>query len=188
MDNRDTNSPAVNHLAPDSLQGLLVGALADAGIDIIAFDSDASVAFTTLTFHTGASRCPDPIREKPSRPGIRGRAPAIYARPASLPCSIPANKMWAGTRSTSLPCAPSTQQHRAPLASDRLDAENVRADFEQSAFGIIEGEAALSPLVLASYEHNTPVMLEGEDRVWQRPDSRASLFERLPFPSAICSH
>ena len=49
MDNRDTNSPAVSYLAPDSLQGLLVGALADAGIDIIAFDSDASVAFTTLT-------------------------------------------------------------------------------------------------------------------------------------------
>ena len=49
MDNRDTNSSAVNYLAPDSLQGLLVGALADAGIDIIAFNSDASVAFTTLT-------------------------------------------------------------------------------------------------------------------------------------------
>ena len=45
---------------------------------------------------------------------------------------------------------------------DWLNAEDVRIDFEQSAFGIIEGEAALSPLVLASYEHNTPVMLEGE--------------------------
>ena len=48
MSNRDIAESGVSHLAPESLQGLLVGALADAGIDIIAFGSDASLAFTTL--------------------------------------------------------------------------------------------------------------------------------------------
>ena len=78
MDNRDTNSPAVSYLAPDSLQGLLVGALADAGIDIIAFDSDASVAFTTLT-STQEHRAPTDVLGL-SREEARGRAMSLLER------------------------------------------------------------------------------------------------------------
>lgn len=160
MDNRDTNSPAVNHLAPDSLQGLLVGALSDAGIDIIAFDSDASVAFTTLGL---AQEHRDALiqyaRNHRDQASAGGRL--LFTRDRKLFTLYP-RKQDVGGHTLDV----FTVRHRHTTTVrpgiDWLNAKEVRIDFEQSAFGIIEGEAALSPLVLASYEHNTPVMLEGE--------------------------
>ena len=180
MDNRDTNSPAVNHLAPDSLQGLLVGALADAGIDIIAFDSDASVAFTTLT-STQEHR--DALiqyaRNHRDQASEGGRL--LFTRDRKLFTLYP-RKQDVGGHALDVFTVRHRRSSTVRPGIDWLNAENVRADFEQSAFGIIEGEAAL--ILRAQHARDAG----RRSRVWQRPDSRASLFERLPFPSAICSH
>ena len=160
MSKQDTRASNVNYLAPESLQGLLVGALADAGIDIIAFEADATVAFSTLNpAQSYRDALIEYARDHRNRASEGGRL--LFTREGKLFTLYPRRQDIGGHTLDVF-----TVRHRRSSTVrpgiDWLNAEDVRADFEQSAFGIIEGEGAISPLVLASYEHGSPVMLEGE--------------------------
>ena len=160
MSKQGMRASDVNYLAPESLQGLLVGALADAGIAIIAFGADESIVFTTLNpAQTYRDTLIEYARDHRNRASEGGRL--LFTREGKLFTLYPRRQDIDGHALDVF-----TVRHRRSSTVrpgiDWLNAEDVRADFEQSAFGIIEGEGAISPLVLASYEHASPVMLEGE--------------------------
>lgn len=188
MSKQDTSSSDVKYLAPESLQGLLVAALADAGIDIIAFEADASIAFTTLEpAQSYRDALIEYARDHRDRASEGGRL--LFTREGKLFTLYPRKQDIDGHALDVF-----TVRHRRSSTVrpgiDWLNAEDVQADFEQSAFGIIEGEGAISPLVLASYEHGTPVMLEGEAGCGK--DQIAELlylsgsFSRQPFVRISC--
>lgn len=160
MNNREIAESGVGHLAPESLQGLLVGALADAGIDIIAFDSDASLAFTTLgptqEYRDALIEYARDHREQTSEGGR-----LLFTREGKLFTLYP-RRQDMGEHTLDVFTVRHRRSSTVRPGIDWFNAEDVRVDFKQSAFGIIEGADALSPLVLASYEHGAPVMLEGE--------------------------
>ena len=157
MSKQGMRASDVNYLAPESLQGLLVGALADAGIDIIAFGADESIVFTTLNpAQTYRDTLIEYARDHRNRASEGGRL--LFTREGKLFTLYPRRQDIDGHALDVF-----TVRHRRSSTVrpgiDWLNAEDVRADFEQSAFGIIEGEGAISPLVLASYEHGSRPLL-----------------------------
>lgn len=142
------------------LAQLYAAALADAGLDVIVFDEAGSLVHTTLDEATPrAEALIAYAREHRAQAAEQGRL--LLRRDGQLYTLLPRTRTI-GERELTTFTVRSRRSHTERAGVEWLNAEDVQADFDQSAFGVIEGAEALSPLVLQAYERRMPVMLEGE--------------------------
>lgn len=142
------------------LAELYAAALADAGLDVIVFDAAGGLVHATLDEASPhAAALIEYAREHRAQAAEQGRL--LLNRDGCLYTLLPRTRTVAGRELTTFTVR-CRRSHTVRAGIEWLNAEDVQAEFDQSAFGVIEGAESLSPLVLQAFERRAPVMLEGE--------------------------
>ena len=142
------------------LAQVYAAALADAGLDVIVFDEEGSLVHTTLDESSPhAAALTAYARERRAQAAEQGRL--LLRRDGHLYTLLPRTRAIEGRELTTFTVR-TRRTHTERAGVEWLNAEDAQADFDQSAFGVIEGAESLSPLVLQAFERRAPVMLEGE--------------------------
>lgn len=156
----DAESAPTGGLLLESQVAVLAQALTSSGNDVVAMNAAGTVLYTTLD--SSAEAAHDLLAflsEHLERARAGGRM--LFERAGRLHTIYPSSLELDGAPAT-LFSIRTKRTFAVHTGIDWLDAVSVSADFEQSAFGVIEGADALSPLVLQAHKRGTPIMLEGE--------------------------
>ena len=158
MDARRPSAACV--LSPESQAAALAQALTSSGSDVVVMNPDGEVLYTTLDDTSDKSRdILAFLAGHLERARTGGRM--LFERAGRLCTIYPSEILLEGTRAM-LFSIRTKRTFALHTGIDWMDAKTVSTDFEQSAFGVIEGADALSPLVLQAHRRGTPIMLEGE--------------------------
>ncbi len=153
-------APTGNPLTDAARAQIYAAALADAELDAIVFNEGGTLVHTTLDADDPrAASLIEYARDHRAQAAEQGRL--LLNRDGRLYTLLPRTRTIEG-HALSTFTVRTRRTHTVRAGIEWLNAEDVQADFEQSAFGVIEGAESLSPLVLQAYDRRVPVMLEGE--------------------------
>ena len=159
----EAQAPGAESLAalpPTRLVELLAAALRATGTDVIALDETGGVAYSTLDAGDQAA-AELAAYAAAHRERAREQGRLLLNRNGCLYTLFPQHMEVAG-QALDVFSIRAKRSHVVRAGIEWLGAEEAQAEFDQSAYGIINGAESLSPLVLQAYERHVPVMMEGE--------------------------
>ena len=180
------------HETPDVAQrateALAVG-LRAAGLDVIALDGTGDVAVSTFA-DAGLER--DVVAFLRARQQTLAAGDRAVMSRAGHRLSIAVGEMTSGGGASPLKVFTVRETRaRGPRAGiEWLNAEDVRARYDTSAYGIVEGEGVLSPTVEECHARGGILMLEGEAGAGKRATAELVYlrgpYAGQPFVSISC--
>lgn len=156
--NFETVMRMIIRLDPASVADMLGGVIGVLDVDVVAFDNAGKLVFSSLPDDDYGAGVIAYLTDHLSSAREQGRL--ILRRAGNVLTIYPQVRRIRGNDLAifSIRVKPA-QTERAGIAWQ--NADEVRAAYESSAFGIVEGKS-VSPLVTDAYARGVPIMLEGE--------------------------